>query len=148
VAQLVNRTSVRSKILIGVTFLFFMNGLNILTNPTIKEYAHLDPSLTAHLKVLSVTNIGWLFVMFFPFVVLLIFCRKVVAAYALTQFLTATWGLLFIVSWIDTGYWRGLYSAVTYLVLTAFLYVGSQIIDHREVKKLAKEIEPSVGGVE
>jgi hypothetical protein len=72
--------------------------------------------------------------------------KRIVAAYAITQFLTASWGLLFIVSWIDTGYWRSICSCVTYLVLTGFLYIGSQIVDHREVVKLAEKIEPSLGG--
>lgn len=122
--------STRALVLLLVSLIFMLSGLSILVSNLPGKYAELDPSIHAHLALLSVGHIGLMF-----FLVGLLGCTASfftnlhLFGYVALQALSTFWGGLYIVSWIETGYWRSVFGMIQYILLIGILWIASRLVE-------------------
>lgn len=121
----------KSKILYVVAVAYFISGYKVYTTPNVSLalIRKLDPSITAHTDMFTLHQIGLIFMVATVLASGLAFKGKVSLAYGLLTFLLVWWGLLYIVSWIQTGYWQSLYGAVNYALTSTVLILCSRIVE-------------------
>lgn len=131
--------SVRAKILLLVSVIFALSGFSILLSPFPLAYYAVDPSIHAHLAIMSVKFIGWMFLSVGLFGSISAAFQKTVLGYGALMFVSTYWLLLYLVSWAETGYWRSIFGAAQYLMFVGVLAVASGVVEIP--KKVAKNIE-------
>lgn len=135
-------------VLILLGALFVMNGANVISYPLPDAVIAMDPAITAHLSLLGVSGIGWLFVTVGALTALLAAFRRYSQAYLVMQFVCVFWGALFLVSWAETGYWRAIFPAASYAMFVGVLHVVSRsvVIPKPLVEKLTTPTGGDHGG--
>jgi hypothetical protein len=109
---------------------YFLAGFNVYnTKISVALYEQLDPSLKAHLHLFTVHQIGLIFMLATISAALLTAFKKVDLAYALMTFLLTWWTLMYVVSWIQTGYWQSIYGIANYALTAAILVLVSRVVE-------------------
>jgi hypothetical protein len=121
-------TGVRAAILILLGGLFLAAGFSTLALPYSDEIIATDPGIQAHLKLMGPTEIGWFFVLVGALSIILGLIGQHDAGYGIMQFVSTFWALLYLVSWMETGYWRAVFPAAQYALLIGILAVSSRIV--------------------
>lgn len=122
--------SIRATILLLLSLIFFMSGLSILMSPFPASYAKFDPSIHAHLEVMTVTQIGWLFISLGIIGVVSALVKSLrMCGYSAFMFVSTFWMWLYLVSWAETGYWRSVFGAVQYLLFVGVLWASSRVVE-------------------
>lgn len=120
----------KSKIMYLVCVAYFLSGLNLLSNNIPRSVLKkADPSITAHLTLASVHQVGWFFMIVTPICFALTLLKKVHWAYGIMTFVLFFWALLYLLSWAETGYWRSIYGAANYFLVVGILVLCSRIVE-------------------
>lgn len=124
----------KSKILYLVAVAYFLSGFSTYgTKIPTSTYKQLDPSVTAHLNLLSLHQIGLLFMITSAVAFVLTLFKQVNLGYSLMTFVLMFWTLLYVQSWIQTGYWQSIYGIANYLLTTGILILCSRIVEMPKV---------------
>lgn len=121
----------KTKILYVIAVAYFVSGYKVYTTPDVSLalIRQLDPSITAHTDMFTLHQIGVIFMLSTVLAAGLAFKKKIGLAYGLLTFLLVWWGLLYVVSWIQTGYWQSAYGLVNYAFTATILILCSRIVD-------------------
>ena len=121
----------KNKILYVIALAYFISGFQVFTTPDVSLtlLRQADPSITAHTDMFTLNQIGLIFMSSTALAAVLTWRGKVAWAYSLLTFLLSWWGLLYILSWIRTGYWQSLYGVVNYGLTAAILILCSKIVE-------------------
>ncbi len=120
----------KSKILYAICFAYFLSGYSVYTTKAPLELIRqADPSITAHTDMFTLHQIGLVFMIATVLSSLLLFKNKADWAFSLMTFVITWWALLFILSWIQTGYWQSIYGAANYGMVAIILIMVSRIIE-------------------
>lgn len=121
----------KNKILYAFCLLFFLAGYTTYDTPPASRalIRQVDPSITAHTNMFTLHQIGLLFMAVSLVCTVLAVLKKTNLAYGLMSFLLTWWSLLYIVSWVETGYWQSIYSIASYGLNVVILILCSKIVE-------------------
>lgn len=121
----------KTKILYLISLAYFISGYHVFTTSDVSLalIRHADPSIVAHTDMFTLKQIGAIFMMATVAAVLMTLDKRSEWAYGLLTFLMAWWSLLYVVSWIQTGYWQSVYGFVNYGLVAAILVMCSKIAE-------------------
>lgn len=122
----------KNKILYLVCLAYFISGFQVYNTsvPSLKLLRAADPSITAHTNIFTLHEIGLVFMIATVVAAALThFWKRSQWGYSLITFLLTWWGLLYLVSWAQTGYWKSIYGAVGYGLTVSILILCSRIVD-------------------
>lgn len=122
----------KSKILYLVCLAYFISGFQVYNTsvPSLKLLRQADPSITAHTNIFTLHEIGLVFMLSTAVcAAITLFWNKSQLGYSIITFLLTWWGLLYLVSWIQTGYWQSIYGTVGYGLTVSILILCSRIVE-------------------
>lgn len=120
----------RAKILYLVSLAYLIAGFSVYNIHVPRSTLKLaDPSLTAHLRLFTVHEIGLLFMLVSLGCILGTAFKKVDYAYSVMTFLIVFWTSLYLLSWAQTGYWKSIYGVANYALVSGILILCSRIPD-------------------
>lgn len=120
----------RAKILLLLSLIFFLSGIALFSLPIPAAALAADPTLHAHLRLMSVNQIAWLFTLVGGFGVLTsLFKRLITWGYSALMFVNMFWFLLYMLSWAETGYWRTIFAAAQSGLIIGTLWIASNIVE-------------------
>lgn len=120
----------RAKILLLISLIFLSSAVAIFSTPIPAAALAADPTLHAHLHLLTIHEIAWLFTGVSVFGIVSSFFQRLIAwGYAAMMFANIFWLLLYVLSWIETGYWRTVFSATEYALIVGILWIGSSVVE-------------------
>lgn len=119
----------RGKMLWIMSMLFTLSGFNVLTSGFTTQQLKMDPGTTAHFKLMTPHEAGWLFMLVGLFGVVCAIKKWYNAGYGGFLGLSVFWGLLYFESWALTGYWRSVWGATLYALVAAILWVSKNVVE-------------------
>ncbi len=120
----------KSKIMYVVCIAYFISGLNVYnTKVPLDLLKQVDPSITAHVTILSLHQIGLVFMGMSLLCAALTRFKKTEVAFGLMTFLLTFWAMLYMVSWAQTGYWQSIYGIANYALVCTMLILISRIVE-------------------
>lgn len=119
----------RAKILVLLALVYITSGLQLLLSNIPAAALYGDPSLQAHLEIFTPTQVAWLFIGLGLVGVATVLMKKPLWGYFPFMFVSSMWGLLYLVSWYETGYWRSVFGAVIYVLIVGILFVSSKTVE-------------------
>lgn len=121
----------KNKILYAFCMLFFLAGFTTYDTPSASRalIRQVDPSITAQTNMFTLHQIGLLFMAVSLVCTVLAVLNRPNLAYGLMAFLLTWWSLLYIVSWVQTGYWQSIYGIFNYGLNVAILILCSKIVE-------------------
>jgi hypothetical protein len=121
---------VKEKVLYLICVAYFLSGLNVykITAPE-ALLVQVDPGVTAQLRLFSFHQISLLFVVVTVLCALLAWRGAVNLAYGILTYLIVFWMLLFVISWIQTGYWQSIYNVGNYAMVAGVLFLVSRVVE-------------------
>lgn len=125
----------KAKVVLLLGFVFMMSGLSILTSNIPAAAFKADPSIKAHLQLVGLMGAAWIFTISGLASAVLAFTRRFDVAYLILMGLSMWWGLLYIVSWATTGYWRAIWGCTLYFLIAGVLWVTSTWPDPKDAAK-------------
>lgn len=129
----------RAKILTLISVAYFIAGLNVyLTKVPRALLAKADPSISAHLRLFTLHQVGFLFMFVSIGCLIGVAFKKVDYAYSAMTFLIVFWTSLYFLSWAETGYWKSIYGIANYALVSGILILCSRIPDMPKGMELSK----------
>jgi hypothetical protein len=120
----------KAKILYVVCVAYIVAGISTYnTKVPTNVLKELNPGLSAHLNMFTVHQIGVMFILVSLLSIVLAAFKKVHLAYGLMTYILAFWSLLYLVSWIRTGYWQSVYGMANYMFVAVILIMCSRIVE-------------------
>lgn len=116
----------KCKILLLLGFVFFLSGLSLLTSNVPDAAFKSDPSVKAHVLLVGITGAAWIFTLSGLTGIISSFTKRYDLGYLLLMGLSMWWGLLYIVSWVSTGYWRSIWGCTLYFLIAGVLWITSK----------------------
>lgn len=131
----------KSKILYAFCLLFFLSGYTTYITPDVSLdlIRQADPGITAHTDMFTLNQIGLIFMIVSLVCTILAVLKKTNAAYSIMTFLLTWWSLLYIVSWVQTGYWQSIYGLLNYGLNVVILILCSKIVEMPKGYKLSHD---------
>ncbi len=116
----------KCKVLLLLGLVFFSAGFSLLTSNVPDEVFKSDPSVHAHVQLVGINGAAWLFMLFGGLGMVTAFTRRFDIGYLALMALSMWWGLLYIVSWLSTGYWRSIWGCTLYFLIAGVLWITSK----------------------
>lgn len=133
----------RSKILYLIAAAYFLAGFRVYQiKATTDQLKAADPTVQAHLDLLTVHQVGWLFmgtaivsagVVLYedmaPHAKWAVRLKSIAFGYSLMTFVLMFWTALYALSWVENGDWHALYGIGNYGLTVGILLLCSKIVE-------------------
>lgn len=129
---------IRSKILFLVSTLYLVGGLQTLDNPYAEAYLKTEPSFHAFARIFDSNSVVAILVGAGGLGILAALThhrRAIQYAYFVLMMVSIFWTGLYVLGWLETGYWQTVFYVAQYAVLSGALLAASTVVelskDHR-----------------